>query len=119
MPPKRSNPSASAEDGPPAKKSSTAKTAATKTKTPKAATTKATTKKTAATKPAAKKTAPKKAAKKAEPKLKESTAPNWEDVSGSLSYCDLVLKCFVLQHPEWSQEKPTGKWAKKCVERWW
>ncbi|KAF8597258.1 hypothetical protein BDV93DRAFT_562510 [Ceratobasidium sp. AG-I] len=91
MPPKRSNPSASADDGPPAKKAATKKTT-----TKKAATTKA-----PAKKGATKKTATKKAeAKKVEPKLKKSTAPNWEE------------------HSEWSQEKPTGKWAKKCVERW-
>ncbi|KAF8597788.1 hypothetical protein BDV93DRAFT_527186 [Ceratobasidium sp. AG-I] len=82
MPPKRSNPSASADDGPPAKKVTTKK---------------AVTKKAATTKAPVKKGATKKAeAKKAEPKLKKSTAPNWEE------------------HSEWSQEKPTGKWAKRC-----
>ncbi|KAF8597266.1 hypothetical protein BDV93DRAFT_610504 [Ceratobasidium sp. AG-I] len=61
MPPKRSNPSASSKDGPPAKKPATKKTA---------------------------------------PRLKKSTTPDWEE------------------NPEWSQEKPTSEWAKKCVERW-
>ncbi|EUC61997.1 hypothetical protein RSOL_411880 [Rhizoctonia solani AG-3 Rhs1AP] len=34
------------------------------------------------------------------PKLKKSKAPNWDS------------------EPEFSNEKPTGEWASKCVERW-
>ncbi|KAG8725031.1 hypothetical protein FRC09_009631 [Ceratobasidium sp. 395] len=37
--------------------------------------------------------------KKAPPRLKKSTQPEWNK-------------------PEYSDEKPTGKWGKKCVERW-
>ncbi|KAG8689525.1 hypothetical protein FRC09_012393 [Ceratobasidium sp. 395] len=38
-------------------------------------------------------------AKKAPPRLKKSTQPEWNK-------------------PEYSDEKPSGKWGKKCVERW-
>ncbi|KAJ1311866.1 hypothetical protein OPQ81_010326 [Rhizoctonia solani] len=34
------------------------------------------------------------------PKLRKSKAPTWDSV------------------PEYSNEKPTGEWAKKCVDRW-
>ncbi|KAG8729177.1 hypothetical protein FRC10_004194 [Ceratobasidium sp. 414] len=35
------------------------------------------------------------------PRLKKSTQPNWDEFE------------------EYSQDKPTGKWGAKCVERWW
>ncbi|QRV75791.1 hypothetical protein RhiJN_03806 [Ceratobasidium sp. AG-Ba] len=36
------------------------------------------------------------------PRLKKSKSPNWSEASNS----------------EYSQEKPTGEWGAKCVERW-
>ncbi|KAG8681782.1 hypothetical protein FRC08_015401 [Ceratobasidium sp. 394] len=103
MPPKRSNPSDSADERP-AKKAATARGKA-------AAGGKATTGKGKATASGGKTTAGKGKAraggkagtgggKASMPQLKKSTQPNWDKPG------------------EYSQDKPTGKWGAKCVERW-
>ncbi|KAG8700579.1 hypothetical protein FRC08_004623 [Ceratobasidium sp. 394] len=103
MPPKRSNPSDSADERP-AKKAATARGKA-------AAGSKATIGKGKAAASGGKATTGKGKArtggkagaggsKASTPQLKKSTQPNWD------------------RPGEYSQDKPTGKWGAKCVERW-
>jgi hypothetical protein len=53
------------------------------------------------------------------PRLKKSSTPDWNTVDFCLLDGFLATHVVGAQRLEYSQEKPTGEWSKKCTERWW